>query len=73
MVCVQSSNYKYTSLTSSYLDSHHSDKRFRFDKMAIEITKWFTSINLGTGHKVQGGWAMKIFKYWFSMAHPRVI
>ena len=32
---------------------------------------------LGTGYKVQGGGrggAMKIFfKYWFSVAHPRVI
>ena len=29
---------------------------------------------LGTGYKVRGGGAMKIFfKYWFSVAHPRVI
>ena len=31
-----------------------SDKRFRFDKMAIEITKWFTTINLGYNYQTTG-------------------
>ena len=33
--------------------------------------------DLGTGHKVQGGGGVVyenfFFKYWFSVAHPRVI
>ena len=41
--------------------------------ISSQICKAF--LGLGTGHEVQGGGAMKIFffKYWFSVAHARVI
>ena len=40
-----------------------------------QICKAF--LGLGTGHKVQGGGGVSyenfFFKYWFSVAHPRII